>query len=491
MISDTVPEVLVSLGQPDNAVWIKVSTEVLKHLQALATPFEDSADDVLRRALHLPATTTTASSASSTSTQHAASTVTSHPLPVAATTTDNPPSTEEATGKEPPDIAPGDPTTAAVEGGFSRWDFRSPVIRYLQQQPDGTSTRPKTLDALLLQFGQNFEPSAFEDIAPGHPRWKHAVDGVIKGLRTEGIVAPAGFPQGVWQLTEKGMTCDPEQPKSRRLLSQPRLAGEEGVPRVELMGPVITSLQELNGSASPRHVIDAAAQKLGDRLTPRDLEVTRRGRVRWEDRCHRLRSELIEVGIMSDSSVTGLWELTEEGMNWRPDDSTDVLLDGSALLMREYQDPILRCLQAVGGTGTRNYVYTAVRDELKDRFQPVDYASTPSGGIRWERKLDQARALLVDRGLIARSSPNGPAPRGMWVLTAQGMTHPVPEPPSVDKAATDTSGSDACSEDEPPTNGNPRDRETATDGSAAIDVDSYAGWAVTMGLTVTPDLAAA
>jgi restriction endonuclease Mrr len=53
-----------------------------------------------------------------------------------------------------------------------------------------------------------------------------------------------------------------------------------------------------------------------DVLTPRDFEPLKSGEIRWRNRARFARLRMKELGLLSDSSHRGIWEITESGRQY-------------------------------------------------------------------------------------------------------------------------------------------------------------------------------
>lgn len=275
------PEMSTPVSTVQHVRSFELSDEVWQRLQADAEPFVDTVDSVLRRMLNLPPT---------------------------------PPRYPPIDGETSPAVVGGPPVCTG--------EYRAPVLTYLQQE-GGTADRRDVLDAVHAVLGHRFREHDYSEVRPSNPLWENRIDGVVNRLRSNGLMLPATLP-GVWSLTEEGMACDPETGglRKRKLLSgSPRIQPGAGLSQRELLDPVMLSLQRLGGVATPQQLFDAVRPLVADRLVPADLEQPRPGRrcARWEERCRDLRSALIDAGLLSGSSRRGLWELTDEGMRYEPE----------------------------------------------------------------------------------------------------------------------------------------------------------------------------
>lgn len=90
---------------------------------------------------------------------------------------------------------------------------------------------------------------------------------------------------------------------------------------------------------------------------------------------------------------------------------------GSLLPEDEYFKPILDVLLKRGGSAPAREVIDSVGARLADLFKEADKAPIPSGGIRWQNRVQFARLRLVEEGLLSKDSQ-----RGVWELTEAGRS---------------------------------------------------------------------
>jgi hypothetical protein len=77
--------------------------------------------------------------------------------------------------------------------------------------------------------------------------------------------------------------------------------------------PILAILEEMDGRAPSREVIDALGERLDGRLTPTDRDQLASGQVRWRNRAQFVRLRLIERGDMKKDSPRGVWEISAQG----------------------------------------------------------------------------------------------------------------------------------------------------------------------------------
>ena len=91
---------------------------------------------------------------------------------------------------------------------------------------------------------------------------------------------------------------------------------------------------------------------------------------------------------------------------------------GSLLPEMAYELPILEVLVEEGGTAHAHTVIDRVGEKLEKRLTDRDKQLLPSGGIRWQKRVQFARLRLAERGLLRRDSG-----RGIWAITDTGRRH--------------------------------------------------------------------
>ncbi len=88
---------------------------------------------------------------------------------------------------------------------------------------------------------------------------------------------------------------------------------------------------------------------------------------------------------------------------------------GSILPEGEYELPILRTLDEMGGRGPTSEVIARVGKELDGELTPADLEKLGSGDFRWKNRAQFVRLKLVEQGEMASGSP-----RGTWEITDLG-----------------------------------------------------------------------
>lgn len=83
--------------------------------------------------------------------------------------------------------------------------------------------------------------------------------------------------------------------------------------------------------------------------------------------------------------------------------------------LAEYEVPILAALAERGGNAPRREILAAVGEVMADRHGAADLEELPSGGPRWQPRLNKARARLVERGWLEATTW-----RENWELTERG-----------------------------------------------------------------------
>lgn len=89
--------------------------------------------------------------------------------------------------------------------------------------------------------------------------------------------------------------------------------------------------------------------------------------------------------------------------------------NGSLLPETEYDRPLLEALVELGGSAPARSVVEAVGERVKDRLTELDRERLPSGGIRWENRLQFVRLRLVEEGFMVKESG-----RGIWAISDEG-----------------------------------------------------------------------
>jgi hypothetical protein len=72
---------------------------------------------------------------------------------------------------------------------------------------------------------------------------------------------------------------------------------------------------------------------------------------------------------------------------------------------------LLKALKAKGGKASIHEVLDWMEEHLKDRLQPGDLETHPSGAVVWQRNTHWERFSLVQEGILKSHSP-----RGIWEL---------------------------------------------------------------------------
>jgi hypothetical protein len=110
------------------------------------------------------------------------------------------------------------------------------------------------------------------------------------------------------ELLQLGPAPEPCAPFDARRAAVGELLGEAAYER-----PILEALAASGGSARRAEVLPLVGAALADRLTERDLEPTKSGQVRWENRFGFARLRLVERGLVASGDKRGVWKLTEAG----------------------------------------------------------------------------------------------------------------------------------------------------------------------------------
>lgn len=88
---------------------------------------------------------------------------------------------------------------------------------------------------------------------------------------------------------------------------------------------------------------------------------------------------------------------------------------GSILSEDEYELPILRSLQKLGGRVPTREVIGHLEEELSDKLTPADRETLGSGLVRWKNRAQFVRLGLIKKGEMVEGSP-----RGVWEISDAG-----------------------------------------------------------------------
>lgn len=80
---------------------------------------------------------------------------------------------------------------------------------------------------------------------------------------------------------------------------------------------------------------------------------------------------------------------------------------------RAFRDPVLECLDKLGGSGEVAEVLKCVERKKGPWLSSTDREGLENGRLRWENNARWARQRLHDEGLIT-------GPHGIWELTDEG-----------------------------------------------------------------------
>src|SRR5262249_12277779 len=89
---------------------------------------------------------------------------------------------------------------------------------------------------------------------------------------------------------------------------------------------------------------------------------------------------------------------------------------GSLLPMEQYELPLLRALDEMGGRGNIGDVIDRVGELVGDRLTDEDRKELPSGKqVRWRNRVQWVHHRLKTRGFVKPDMP-----RGIWEIADQG-----------------------------------------------------------------------
>jgi hypothetical protein len=116
-------------------------------------------------------------------------------------------------------------------------------------------------------------------------------------------------------LTVAGRKDQPERmaaPRSARKSTLPRPI----LPERDYWPIILAILEQAGGTAQVADVIDEVGQRLDPHLKPADFQRLRTGEIRWQNRARFARLRMKKLGLVSDSSARGIWEITEAGRDY-------------------------------------------------------------------------------------------------------------------------------------------------------------------------------
>jgi hypothetical protein len=100
-------------------------------------------------------------------------------------------------------------------------------------------------------------------------------------------------------------------PHDRRK-SHSRRSNEPKTDQAILREYIIKGLKAHGGSARVREVLDWMEQELDDKLTPRDKQFRKSGRMVWKNNACWERFQMAQEGILKNDSPQGIWELSKD-----------------------------------------------------------------------------------------------------------------------------------------------------------------------------------
>lgn len=90
---------------------------------------------------------------------------------------------------------------------------------------------------------------------------------------------------------------------------------------------------------------------------------------------------------------------------------------GALLPEDDYEVPLLRALDELGGSAPSRQVIDRVGELLKDSLTDLDRDTLPSGGIRWQSRVQFVRLRLIQQGLMLKETG-----RGIWAVSDAGRS---------------------------------------------------------------------
>jgi hypothetical protein len=95
--------------------------------------------------------------------------------------------------------------------------------------------------------------------------------------------------------------------------NRPRAKPGSILPERDYWKPILEVIVEGGGSVPANDVVERVGDRLRNALKPRDFEQLATGEVRWRNRVRFARLRMRQVGLLSDTSHRGLWEITDSG----------------------------------------------------------------------------------------------------------------------------------------------------------------------------------
>jgi hypothetical protein len=90
---------------------------------------------------------------------------------------------------------------------------------------------------------------------------------------------------------------------------------------------------------------------------------------------------------------------------------------GAAIAQADYEVPLLKVIDAMGGSAQRDAALRELERVMGDRLGEMDRAVLASGSIRWEKTASWAVKNMKSRGLLV---PTQTAGWGVWAISDAG-----------------------------------------------------------------------
>lgn len=184
------------------------------------------------------------------------------------------------------------------------------------------------------------------------------------------------------------------------------------LPRRHYALPILSALDQLDGSAATNVVLNCVRQLMEDDFRPIDLSRRSDGQVYWENRTHDMRRELVARGLMKRDSPHGTWEISHAGR-----ESLNPQTD-TPLPQIHYELPILMALEQLGGSAATKDVIRTVRQLMVDELREIDRSRRADGQVYMVNRAHAMRLKLVHTGLMKDDSPFG-----IWEMTDAGREY--------------------------------------------------------------------
>jgi hypothetical protein len=175
------------------------------------------------------------------------------------------------------------------------------VYDFLKHRAEPFTDTPNSVLRRLL--GLDASDGSKQDKDPGRPQTR---------MRVRGESA-AGIRSGNDTVEKKRSRRSARPVHGKKRKRTPRIPPGSLLPEDEYVAPLLTALAERGGSAPAREIIEAVGERLGNKLSPADVDTLPSGVIRWQNRVQFVRLRLVEEGLLSKDTPRGVWALTDAG----------------------------------------------------------------------------------------------------------------------------------------------------------------------------------